>query len=96
MASRFAPPGDCPVCGEFVPKGARACRECGSCERTGWSEEAEYDHLDLPDAAWEDDDGKAPRRPAASGWLTAGWWRWVALALVVLFLSGIIRAVIRA
>src|SRR5687767_13412138 len=27
----------CPHCGADVPPGARACRECGSDERTGWS-----------------------------------------------------------
>ena len=26
-----------------------ACPECGSDEQTGWSEEARYDALDLPD-----------------------------------------------
>ncbi|GEM_PF-351334 len=37
-------PFDCPNCGAEVPAGAAACPECGSDERTGWSEdETVYD-----------------------------------------------------
>lgn len=39
----------CPVCGEPVVVGALACRECGSDEKTGWSDATEYDDLDLPE-----------------------------------------------
>ena len=46
--SLFFPPGDCPNCGEFVPAGASSCKECGSCPDSGWSEETDYDGLDLP------------------------------------------------
>lgn len=38
----------CPVCGAEVEVGAPSCRECGSDERTGWSEATAYDDLDLP------------------------------------------------
>ncbi|OAI42119.1 hypothetical protein AYO41_01175 [Verrucomicrobia bacterium SCGC AG-212-E04] len=77
--ARFRPPGDCPVCGEFVPAGAKACRECGSCERTGWNEEADYDGLDLPDEAFEDE----PRRPGRDGNLMQRVW-WIAAVVLVL------------
>ncbi|MDG1490939.1 MAG: zinc ribbon domain-containing protein [Planctomycetota bacterium] len=39
----------CPVCGAKVRDGASSCRECGSDERTGWSEATAYDDLDLPE-----------------------------------------------
>lgn len=39
----------CPACGAEVPRGARACPECGSDETTGWSERAQYDNLGIPD-----------------------------------------------
>jgi hypothetical protein len=42
----------CPVCGALVPRKAKACPECGACEKSGWSEDQLYDGLDLPD---EDD-----------------------------------------
>jgi len=57
----FTPPGECPVCGENVPRNAQACPGCGADARTGWNEEdTRYDGLDLPDAAYGDE--PAPRR----------------------------------
>ena len=49
MPARFDPPGDCPVCGTEVPPAAKACPKCGACHGSGWSEQAAYDALDLPD-----------------------------------------------
>jgi len=39
-----------------LPKGAKACPECGSDEHTGWSEAAATDGLDLPDNSFDYDD----------------------------------------
>jgi hypothetical protein len=50
---RTREPFSCPVCGEDVPAGARACPECGACEKSGWSDEAIYDGIDLPDDEFE-------------------------------------------
>lgn len=78
--ARFRPPGDCPVCGEFVAAGAKACRDCGSCEKTGWNDAADYDGLDLPDEAFEDE----PRRPAENGhFLQRVWWSVAVVLLLV-------------
>ena len=88
----FKPPGDCPICGEFVPRGLVACPACGSCAKSGWSEDADSDGLDLPDAP-EDFDydefvarefGHRKRSAAVGGNL---WW-WVALALLISFIVG--------
>jgi uncharacterized membrane protein YvbJ len=38
----------CPNCGSEVPANAKACPECGSDEKTGWSEETSYDEADIP------------------------------------------------
>ena len=39
----------CPVCGEVVLEGALACPACGADDETGWSEDSEYDEVDVPD-----------------------------------------------
>jgi hypothetical protein len=77
--ARFKPPGDCPVCGEFVPARALACRGCGSCERTGWNEDAAYDGLDLPDEAFED----GPRQPKPQDSIMPRVW-WIAAVVLLL------------
>jgi hypothetical protein len=70
-------PNECPVCGEAVPRGARACPGCGADERSGWDEEAtRYDGLDLPDPT-VDDDARVPAR-RATGWL------WPVVAFITL------------
>lgn len=38
----------CPNCGAEVPVKALSCPECGSDEKTGWSEDTMYDGLDFP------------------------------------------------
>ncbi|MGB0766772.1 MAG: hypothetical protein ACPGYV_03580 [Phycisphaeraceae bacterium] len=42
----------CPICGEVVRARALACPGCGADDETGWSEDAEYDGVDLPDEAF--------------------------------------------
>lgn len=73
-------PNICPNCGAEVPLNAKACPECGSDEQTGWSEEARYDGLDLPDDEFEYDDfvkqefggkGSAPRGVHWIWWVVA-------------------------
>jgi len=49
-------PEICPNCGAEVPPHAKACPACGSDEQTGWSEQARYDDLDLPDQNFDYDD----------------------------------------
>jgi hypothetical protein len=79
-------PFTCPVCGEEVPPNAKACPECGACDKSGWKSKWEADGLDLPEAE-EDFDydkflaeefGSGPRRNG----LPRLWW---IVALVVLF-----------
>ena len=49
-------PEICPNCGAEIPRNAKACPECGSDEKTGWSEQARYDELDLPDEHFDYND----------------------------------------
>jgi len=89
MARAFIPPETCPVCGETVPRGAKACPGCGADERSGWDEDAaRYDGLDLPDSAFADDD--APLSPRVAGnhklWIGVA-----AILLAILVLTLILR-----
>lgn len=83
MTRPAPPPDECANCGAAIPRGARACPECGADERTGWRETSLYDGLDLPETAWNDDDSDArpARRPRDRGGLA---WYWIAAAILVL------------
>ena len=48
-------PETCPNCGADLPRRARACPDCGSCEQTGWSERAGHEGLGLPDEEFDYD-----------------------------------------
>jgi uncharacterized membrane protein YvbJ len=85
-------PEFCPNCGAEVPPDAKACPECGSDEQTGWSDEAEASHLNLPDQEFDYDEfverefgtRKKRVRPAGLHWF---WWAvGVGLLLVLLFI----------
>ena len=87
------PPEICPNCGAYLPKKAKACPECGSDEKTGWSDQARYDGLDLPDDSFDYGDfvkrefGGNEVRPRGISW----WWWLVALVLAVIFLAFFLR-----
>ncbi len=78
----------CPNCGAELPGSAKFCPECGSDEKTGWSEDTYLDGVSLPG----EDDGEedAPKgaldtsRPVS---VVAA----ELLALAALFLIGILR-----
>jgi hypothetical protein len=72
-----------------MPPKARACPECGADEKTGWSEAARTDGLDLPDQDFDYEDfvkrefgGKSPV-PRGIHWF---WWI-IALLVVIAFLA---------
>lgn len=46
-----------------MEEGATACPECGSDERTGWSENTLYDGLDLPEEAFDQDQPESGSNP---------------------------------
>jgi len=78
-------PDICPNCGEELPTRAKACPQCGSDEKTGWSEAARYDSLNLPDGEFDHDEfvqrefGKPGLKPQGLHWF---WWL---VALLLLF-----------
>jgi hypothetical protein len=73
----MATPEFCPNCGSEVSQNAKSCPECGSCEETGWSQEAATRGLDLPEEDFnysgfvEREFGPEPRKPAGISWF---WW----------------------
>ncbi|HXR44419.1 MAG TPA: zinc ribbon domain-containing protein [Pseudolysinimonas sp.] len=79
----------CPVCGERVPAGAKVCRECGSDETTGWSEDTLYDDLDLPDPGYGAEES-APRSGRAARGIRS---REVGAVLVLLFVLLLLKRI---
>jgi hypothetical protein len=49
------PPSICPVCSADLPPNAKACPECGACDKSGWSEDASGDGVGLPDEDFDYD-----------------------------------------
>lgn len=86
MSAPRPAPDLCPVCGEKVPPGAKACPGCGADERSGWNEDAmRYDGLDLPPEAFDEETEAAARRKHGAGlWLVIG------LGLVILVIFSLI------
>ena len=90
MSRAFVPPSECPVCGASVPRGARACPECGADERSGWNEDdARYDGLDLPDEAFEN--GEREQKPAARRNTSYVWSVVATLLVLALILAFVFR-----
>ena len=85
-------PEVCPNCGAEIPPEARACPEFGADEKTGWSEAARADGLDLPEEHFDHEDfvqrefgGKKPV-PRGIHWV---WW-FVAILLLAGFLIALL------
>jgi predicted nucleic acid-binding Zn ribbon protein len=83
----------CPVCGAEVPAKAVACPECGSDEKTGWSENTVYDATGIEDPddfdyeAWKRREVSGARKRTRRDWL---WWI-VALTALLLFVLLMLR-----
>jgi hypothetical protein len=72
------------VCGAEVPRRAKACPECGACEKSGWSENRYLDGLNLPDENFNYEDFTARelgRRPKQTG--KQRFWLIVAIIVIV-------------
>lgn len=91
-AMSFKPPGQCPSCGEWVPRKALACDCCGACAQSGWKAGADvYDGLDLPDEDFDYNEfverefgsGGSPKATAREHF-----WRWVAAILLAVMVLG--------
>ncbi|MCW0220155.1 MAG: hypothetical protein OJI67_17655 [Prosthecobacter sp.] len=88
----FKPPGQCPACGEWVPRGAAACDDCGACAKSGWKGNSEvYDGLDLPDEDFDYDEfverefgSKKLVKPVSR----EIFWRWVAAIVLGVMVLG--------
>jgi len=88
---RQPPPEVCPQCGAEIPDRAAACPECGSDEQTGWSEQARYDALELPDQEFDYDEFVAREfRPDRVCSRRRTWVWWVAVGLMVAALLGFV------
>ena len=77
----------CPVCGGEVPRRAKACPDCGACEKSGWSQDPYLDGLNLPDDEFDYDNftrrefGRGSPKKTKVQWF---WWAVTVLVLVAL------------
>jgi hypothetical protein len=89
----MASPEICPNCGTSVPRNAKSCPECGSCEETGWSEQTRADGLGLPEEEFDYKDfterefGGKRSRPRG---ISRFWWV-VGIAALALFVFLLLR-----
>lgn len=91
MPDRSSAPSECANCGAEIPRGAKACPECGADERTGWRETSVYDGLDLPDE--ESELRQAPRRTSRDVNGLRWYWWCAAVAILLLFALGVLALV---
>jgi hypothetical protein len=88
-----ATPEVCPVCGEDVPRGAKACPECGADDLSGWREDAdETGGLGLPDEEFNYDEFVKKEfgsgvKPEGIAW---AWWA-AAVAALLAFIAMLLR-----
>jgi hypothetical protein len=83
----------CPHCGGEIKRSAKACRHCGSDDRTGWSEDTYLDGVDLPEEGGYEDGLEAEgfaKAPIGGSRILIGI---VASALVALFALWLFRQV---
>ncbi|MEM8494267.1 MAG: zinc-ribbon domain-containing protein [Planctomycetota bacterium] len=77
---------ECPNCGEDVPASAAACPACGSDEETGWSEDTDYDGLDLPN--WNDEPSGFEAKPCSPAWFALTAAALIAVIVLVWVIGG--------
>ena len=78
----------CPVCGTEVVVGTAACPECGSDERTGWSDQTIYDGTGIgdPDESFDHDEWERQERQGVTGRAGRQWFWWLVAVLILLAL----------
>lgn len=81
-------PEVCPNCGVDVPPGARACPECGSDEDTGWSEDAAYDEVGLPEEFDYDQfvEREFGKKGSVPGGVNRFWWAVTVVLLIAVIM----------
>jgi hypothetical protein len=83
-------PDECANCGAAIPRGAKACPECGADERTGWRDNDAYDGLDIEGAGFSVNEtpDETPRRSARDVNGIAWYWWCVGVGLIVMLVLG--------
>jgi uncharacterized membrane protein YvbJ len=84
--NQMTAPDTCPNCGADVPRNAKACAECGSDEKTGWSDAAHASGLDLPDDNFDYDEFAEKEFGKETKPYGINWFWWVVAVLVILLL----------
>ncbi|HVS53404.1 MAG TPA: zinc-ribbon domain-containing protein [Opitutaceae bacterium] len=89
MPEKIPPPAECANCGAPIPRGAKACPECGADEHTGWRETGapDYAALDLPEEIFADEAASDTRRARDRCVNGLAWYWWCAGVAIVVLLA---------
>ena len=74
----------CPHCGAEVKANAQSCSECGSDEKTGWSQETIYDNTGIPE---EDSHIVGAEEAKKSKNIVLNIFMWIIVVVIVIRLS---------
>jgi zinc-ribbon domain len=75
----------CPNCGAEVPANAKACPECGSDDKTGWSDDTIYDGTGIEDPdEFDYEDWKRREVEGRGSQRTRRQWFWWVTGLLIL------------
>lgn len=99
--ARFKPPGQCPVCGEWVYKHMLACDSCGACAKSGWKnpeKSGTYDGLDLPDDEFDYNEFIEREFGSRDGDVSGNkrsLWFWAGIVLIAVMLISLLLPLLR-
>lgn len=83
----------CPHCGAEISRNAKSCPECGSDEKTGWSDQTYMDEIDIGMDESEYEDLKSKEFGGERSTKKISWQMIVAGIVLIAFIVGILSQI---